>query len=54
MNPPTLDTTRVDSTTKLPTQIVPLRHPGRILAAVIVLIAAASLGYSAVTNANFE
>jgi polar amino acid transport system permease protein len=54
MNPPTLDTTHVGPTTNLPTQIVRLRHPGRVLAAVIVLIAAASLGYSMVTNANFE
>ena len=37
-----------------PTGIVPLRHPGRVLAAAIVFVVAASLGYSAVTNARFH
>jgi polar amino acid transport system permease protein len=55
MNPPTtLDATHVAPTAKPPTEIVPLRHPGRLLAAVIVLIVAASLGYSASTNENFD
>ncbi len=50
----TVQTGRVDSTTELPTKIVPLRHPGRILTAAIVLVAAASLGQSVVTNERFE
>lgn len=55
MTPPTaLESTHVDPMTTPPTQIVPLRHPGRLLAAVIILIVAASLGHSVVTNENFE
>lgn len=55
MNPPTtVDSTHVRPDTTLPSQIVPLRHPGRLLAAVIVLLVAASLGHSVVTNQNFE
>lgn len=54
MNSPTLDATRVAPATNTPSEIVPLRHPGRLLAAALVLLAAASLGYSLVTNENFE
>ena len=44
----------IDPKTGLPTEIVPLRHPGRWAAAAFILFVAASLGYSAVTNERFE
>ncbi|MFF9779476.1 ABC transporter permease subunit [Streptomyces sp. NPDC013978] len=49
-----MDTTRVDPSATPPTELVPMRHPGRRLAALAVLVTAASLGYSATTNDNFE
>jgi polar amino acid transport system permease protein len=48
------DSTRVAPSATPPTDLVPMRYPGRRLAALLVLIAAASLGYSAITNDNFE
>ncbi len=50
----TLEKTHVDPTATPPTDVVPLRYPGRMLAAVLVLLAAASLGQSMITNENFE
>ena len=52
--PSTAESTRVDSTTRIPSEIVPLRHPGRLLSATIVLIVAASLAYSVIRNENFQ
>jgi polar amino acid transport system permease protein len=55
MSPPaSANATRVDPRTTPPSEIVPLRHPGRTLAAVLVLLAVASLGYSVITNENFQ
>lgn len=48
------DSTRVDPSAIPPSELVPMRYPGRRLAALVVLIVAASLGYSAMTNDNFE
>ena len=50
----TLESTHVGSHDAPPSQIVPLRHQGRLLAAALVLLVATSLGYSAITNENFE
>lgn len=44
----------IDPKTGLPTEIVPLRHTGRLVAAAFILFVAASMGYSAVTNERFE
>lgn len=49
-----MDPTRVDPSATPPTELVPMRHPGRRLAALLVLLVAASLGYSVLTNDNFE
>ena len=49
-----LDSTRVDPSATPPSELVPMRHPGRLLAALLLLLVAASLGYSAITNHNFE
>ncbi|MEU6375824.1 amino acid ABC transporter permease [Streptomyces sp. NPDC046909] len=49
-----LDSTRVDPSATPPSELVAMRHPGRLLAALLLLLAAASLGYSAITNHNFE
>lgn len=49
-----MDATRVDPSAVPPSELVPMRYPGRRLAALIVLVVAASLGYSAMTNDNFE
>ncbi|MGQ4386150.1 amino acid ABC transporter permease [Streptomyces sp. SAS_270] len=55
MNPATaMDPTRVDPSATPPTELVPMRYPGRRLAALLVLLTAASLGYSVLTNDNFE
>ncbi|WP_328737655.1 hypothetical protein [Streptomyces bobili] len=48
------DSTRVDPSATPPTELVPMRYPGRRLAALLVLLVAANLGYSVMTNANFE
>ncbi|WP_216590756.1 amino acid ABC transporter permease [Streptomyces brasiliscabiei] len=48
------DSTRVDASATPPTDLVRMRHPGRALSALVVLVAAASLGQSALTNDNFE
>ena len=52
--PTTVEATRMGPTMNPPTEVVPLRHPGRLLAAAIVLVTAASLAWSAVQNPNFE
>ena len=49
-----LDSTRVDPSVTPPSDLVPMRHPGRLLAALLLLLVAASLGHSAITNHNFE
>ncbi|NNN32294.1 amino acid ABC transporter permease [Streptomyces sp. S3(2020)] len=49
-----MDPARVDPSTTPPSELVPMRHPGRRLAALLVLLVAANLGYSMMTNANFE
>ncbi|MGI5459791.1 amino acid ABC transporter permease [Streptomyces sp. CA-249302] len=51
---PVLDSTRVAPSATPPSDLVPMRHPGRRLSALLVLLVAASLGYSAITNHNFE
>jgi len=48
------DSTRVAPSATPPSELVPLRHPGRRLAALLVLLVAANLGYSVMTNDNFE
>ncbi|MBD0844631.1 amino acid ABC transporter permease [Streptomyces sp. TRM68416] len=48
------DSTRVAPSATPPSELVPMRYLGRRLAALLVLLAAASLGYSVMTNANFE
>jgi len=45
--------TRVPAGMIPPTQIVPLRHPGRTASAVIVVLLAAGLGWSFLTNEGF-
>lgn len=45
---------RVCATSDIPTDIVPLRHRGRWLAAAIIAVVASSLIYSAVTNGRFQ
>lgn len=49
-----LDTTRVDPSAVPPSELVPMRYRGRRLAALVILLVAASLGYSVLTNENFE
>jgi polar amino acid transport system permease protein len=48
------DSTRVDPSATPPSELVPMRYPGRRLAALVVLLVAADLGYSVITNGNFE
>jgi len=52
--PANAQSTQVQAKVHVPSQIVPLRHPGRLLAAVVVLTLAASLAYSAINNENFH
>ena len=54
MTAPVTDATKVAPGQNPPSEIVPLRHTGRLIAAAVVLVIAASLGYSVVTNDNFE
>ncbi|WP_218042423.1 amino acid ABC transporter permease [Streptomyces chartreusis] len=50
----TVNSTHVDPSAVPPSELVPMRYPGRRLTALVVLVVAASLGYSVVTNDNFE
>lgn len=52
--PITPDGPAVRQSDDVPTEIVALRHPGRRLAAVVIVVIAASLGFSAVANDNFQ
>lgn len=49
-----MKSTRVAAQENPPTDIVPLRHPGRLLAAALVLLTAASAAWSVINNPRFQ